>query len=420
MLRLIEAGRLAVSDKTFQASAATMKELAGFLSGGDFYALKPAESAWEEVIGPIKAFAWPLLVQSAKLAELHGKKLALTKGGRDALGKPAAETLRVIWQRWMRSRLLDEFNIIKGQHGKGKSSLTGTEARRAAIAEALKQCPVGSWIKFDDFSRFMQAAGYVFEVTRGPWGLYVEDAKHGSLGYAGDDGWSIVQGRYVLCLLFEWAATLGMIDVAYIDPQNARRDFRDLWGTEDLAFLSRYDGLVYFRLNPLGAYALGLKDEYKPSQVKAKAALTVLPGLQIKIAEGALATDEALLLEIWAEKESQTLWRLDRDKAFCAIESGHPIAELREFLQARDEQSLPETVESFILTAARQAGALKNTGTALLIECADAGIADRIAHHEATKKLCMRAGERHLVVKIEAEEQFRKAVHVLGYGMPRA
>jgi hypothetical protein len=31
----------------------------------------------------------------------------------------------------------------------------------------------------------------------------------------------------------------------------------------------------------------------------------------------------------------------------------------------------------------------------------------------------LRAGERHLAVKVEAEEQFRKALHVLGYGMPR-
>ena len=45
-------------------------------------------------MGPIKAYAWPLLVQAAKLAERHGKKLALTKAGRQALGTPAADTLQ--------------------------------------------------------------------------------------------------------------------------------------------------------------------------------------------------------------------------------------------------------------------------------------------------------------------------------------
>ncbi len=422
VLRLIDKGKLAVSDKTFQPTAATMKELAGLLNGGDFYEPKPKQNKWEQEIGPIKAFAWPLLVQGGRLAELHGKKLALTKAGRDALGKPAAETLRAIWQRWLKAKLLDEFNridVIKGQHGKGKRALTTTEGRRPVIAEALKQCPLGRWVEFDEFSRFMQAAGFEFEVTRDPWSLYISDPQHGSLGYAGFHDWHIVQGRYLLCLLFEYMAALGMMDVAYIEPEGARRDYRELWGTDDLDFLSRYDGLLYFRLNPLGAYCLGLTDDYQPSQVEAKAAITVLPSLQINVARGMLSTEEALLLETWAEKESETVWRLDRDKSLSAMEGGHAITELREFLQVRDEQALPETVEGFINTTERQARALKNTGTALLIECADAEIADRIANHEGTKKLCLRAGDHYLAVKVEAEEQFRKALHVLGYGMPR-
>ena len=41
-------------------------------------------------------------------------------------------------------------------------------------------------------------------------------------------------------LLFEYAATLGMIDVAYVDPEGARTDFRRLWGVDELRFLSRY------------------------------------------------------------------------------------------------------------------------------------------------------------------------------------
>ena len=41
------------------------------------------------------------------------------------------------------------------------------------------------------------------------------------------------------------------------------------------------------------------------------------------------------------------------------------------------------------------------------------------ANHELMKKWCLRAGERQLVVPVEAEEPFRKALHSLGYGMPR-
>jgi hypothetical protein len=71
----------------------------------------------------------------------------LTKAGRLAPGAPpAAATLRLIWQRWLKATLLDEFNrveAIKGQHGKGKRTMTAVEGRRAAINAALQHCPIG-------------------------------------------------------------------------------------------------------------------------------------------------------------------------------------------------------------------------------------------------------------------------------------
>jgi hypothetical protein len=421
VLRLVDKGKVAVSDKTFQPSSATMDEIAELLRDGDFYEIEKKKDKWEEAVGHIKAFAWPMLLQAAKLAELHGKKLALTKAGRNALGAPPHETLRSAWQRWLKSKLLDEFArvcAIKGQGGKGKRGMTAAEGRRAVIVEALAQCPPGKWVRFDDFSRFMQASALYFEVTRDPWDLYIVDAQYGSLGHGGYHDWNILQARYLLTFLFEYAATLGLIDVAYTEPEDARGDYKDMWGAEDLDFLSRYDGLISFRLNPLGAYCLDLTDKYTPSRIEAKSSITALPSLQINVS-GELSPDESLLLETYAEKESDNVWRLSREKSLAAVESGNQIGELREFLQARDEQPLPETVEGFIVTTDRRARALKNTGVALLVECADAELAELIANHERTKKLCLRAGEKHLAVKADAEEQFRKAIHLLGYGMPR-
>ena len=103
----------------------------------------------------------------------------------------------------------------------------------------------------------MQAAGFRFEVTHDPWSLYICDPQYGSLGYDGYGGWNILKERHLLCLLFEYAAPLGMIDIAYEHPAGARGDFHGQWGTDDLTFLSRYDGLRYFRLTTLGEFILG-------------------------------------------------------------------------------------------------------------------------------------------------------------------
>jgi hypothetical protein len=210
---------------------------------------------------------------------------------------------------------------------------------------------------------------------------------------------------------------LGIIDVAYTEPHGARDDFRELWGADDLEFLSRYDGLVYFRLTPLGAFCLGLTDNYTVAPIQLHVAFSVLPSLHVHVAKGRMSVEEMLLLDTWAEKETEESWRLDRQKALQAIEKGHDIAELRTFLQAREEQPLPETVECFFKTTQKQGRALKIVGTALLIQCEDAEIAEMIGTRKETASLCLRAGERHLVVRPEHEEKFRALVRALGFGI---
>ncbi|MCX4026804.1 helicase-associated domain-containing protein [Endozoicomonas sp. SM1973] len=419
LLRLTSQGKLSVSNKTFLPSKATTKAITNVLREGDFFNWQDPEEAFANDIGPIKSLAWPLMLQASKLTELQGGKLALTKSGQKALTSSPADTLKLIWSRWLKSKLTDEFNrinAIKGQKGKGKRSMTAVSERRSVIVEVLRQCPVNEWVAFDDFSRFMQALNYNFEVIRDPWHLYIEDPNYGNLAHGGYHDWHILQGRYILCFLFEYAATLGLIDVAYISPQDVQSDYSKLWGADDLDYLSRYDGLIYFRLNPLGAYCLGLTATYEQSQAEGGVKLTVLPNLQVTTAEK-LSTDQALLLETYAEKLSDQQWRLSQEKMLAAVESGHKLAELKTFLTKGDDQPLPETVEGLIAKVERQAQSLTLKGPAILIECADAKIANAVAQHKHTQKLCMLAGEHHLVVKSGAEEAFKKALRKLGYGM---
>ncbi|HEU5471893.1 MAG TPA: hypothetical protein VFV67_14675 [Actinophytocola sp.] len=60
------------------------------------------------------------------------------------------------------------------------------------------------------------------------------DPQYGSLGYDGYHRWDILEGRYTLAVLFEYAVTLGLIDLDYVHPHGERDDFRDQWGGDDL------------------------------------------------------------------------------------------------------------------------------------------------------------------------------------------
>jgi len=253
----------------------------------------------------------------------------LTKTGRAALEAPPAQALRELWNARVTRGIIDEFcriDTIKGQKGKGRKGLTSPEERRLTIKSALADCPVGRWVEVGEFSRYMRAGGFQFEVTRDPWGLYICDPQYGSLGYEGYGGWNILQERYLLCLLFEYAAPLGVIDIAYEHPVGARSDFHGQWGTDDLIFLSRYDGLRYFRFTPLGAFVLGRAEHYESGEEAPAVSLTVLPNRQIRIDQGDLSPEQKLLLESFAEPGGTGLWLLHEGRAIKSVEKGARIA----------------------------------------------------------------------------------------------
>lgn len=426
VLLLAREGKLRVGDKTGLPSAAGAKAIEAVLTGGDFYS--PAQSnelidAAADRVGPIKPFAWPLLLQAASLVVKDGTRLKLTKGGDKALASAAPETISVIWKRWAEYTGFDEFrriDAIKGQQGRARMSFVSVAVRRKVISAALRKCPVGEWIEVDEFFRFMQASKHYFEITRNPWNLYISNSNYGSLGYDGYHDWEILQGRYILCLLFEYAATLGIVDVGYDSPIHARDDYRGLWGTDDLYFLSRYDGLIRFRLTPLGAYCLGIATEYTPKPINSMtsapvmASFTVLPSLRV-IVKSELSVDELMMLELIADRVAETEWSLSTVRTLRTIEAGRDSDTLAEFLQSRDEQPLPDTVSKFFIDAVIRAIAVMDRGEARLIECADATLAETIASAPATKPYCLRAGDRHLVVSSKQEQSFRKGLEKLGY-----
>jgi hypothetical protein len=236
VLELCAAGALRCGEKTSRPTAATVRTVDAHLAHGDFYADEP-----------IAAIGWPLLVQAGGLAKLDGTRLQLTPKGLAALGKPPAEAICHLWQRWLTHPVIDEFSRIeqiKGQ--RARNVLTAAKPRRQTVAVALADCPPGEWMDVDELFTTMRLEGLSPTIARNEmalWKLYLEDPHYGSLGYDGYHDWALLEGRYTLAVLFEYAGTLGLIDLDYVHPNGARDDFRGNWGGDFLDALSRYDGL---------------------------------------------------------------------------------------------------------------------------------------------------------------------------------
>jgi hypothetical protein len=421
MLRLVESGKIRVSDKTRKPTEASVKAITQLLVDGDFYQVADAS---EEPGQPgrdltIRAFAWPCVLQAAGWTALSGGKLGLSQAGRKALGLPKHEVLRSAWDKWIKAKEFDEFERISAIKGKRSARLTTVTDRRRAIRDTLIQCPVGPWIAIDEFFRFVRASGEDFEVARDVWHLHIDEPEYGSLEYGGgDDEWKLVQGRFILAMLFEYAATLGLIDIAYIPPQGARNDFQSWWGTDELECLSRYDGLKFFRINALGAWCLGLTEHYEPEPVAARRVWKVLPNHDVVSSDLSPDPGDVLFLDRVAQRTSDGVWRLDREKILTAVEEGLKVEEITGFLESQSSEPIPTTVSTFLADLRARAGQLRDRGTVRMIECADAETARLLVVDSKLKTICLLAGERSLVFPVAEETTVRNRLRKLGYVVP--
>jgi hypothetical protein len=270
VLELTADGRIRCHAATRRPLAGTVRLVEDVLVAGDYYDSR-------EDGEPIAAFGWPMLLQAGGLARLAvlargddppkpprrgtaDTRLELTPRGEAVLARPCYQALGALWERWLRSVSQDELTRIEAIRSQRKTgTLTPPARRRAAVADGLAALRPGVWVEVDALFAVLRAQAGPLAVTTGPlarWRLYLEDPRYGSLGLAGWRAWNVLEGRYALCVLFEYAATLGVVDVAYAAARGARDDHRALPGADGRDCLSRYDGLAAVRVNELGAALL--------------------------------------------------------------------------------------------------------------------------------------------------------------------
>ena len=422
ILKLIFDGKIKASEKTYQPSAASIKVIEANLYDGDFYseANKKIPERYEQSIGAMRAFAWVLLIQAGKLARLSGTTLELTPAGKKALNLPAEAVIKKLWQNWLESNLLDEFRrieAIKGQTGKGSRDFTVPKQRRQVIEKALQNAPTGEWIHFDAFSRYMLSNRFTFEVVKtAPWRLYICDPEYGALGHDGYHDWNILQDRYLLCFLFEYAASLGLIDVAYLNPKDARDDFRELWGADDLSFLSRYDGLAYFKINPLGAFCLNLDTVYQPSVPlnTDNLSITINERGHIAINSSPIPAEALIILGQFCRTENQKTWILDQESLISALETRYDLAALTAFF-TKYQVLVPDNIQSLIEDIGKKSKELTMKNKMVLFECSCPKTAHHFSSVPAINRYCSLVGEKLLAVPEEKLLKFKNEIKKLGY-----
>ncbi len=419
VLQLVRSGKLSVTNKSLRPTEASARLIAQCLVAPDFDAEIPQTASGShrvEAAGSYRAHAWGFLIQQCNWAKPRHGILALTESGQHALQDCTPEILEEGIARLRDDVRFDEFNRVNhihGQSGRGRRYLTDPRERRRSILESISHWPVSKWIKFDEAWRFLLASGNNFLLTSEAVTLYFEEQQYGHLGATE----RILPRIYLRVFLMESLATLGIIDIAYCYPHWLWPELEDRWGTDEMDFCSRYDGLLYVRLNDLGACCLNVTSKYEPISVKPASPWEVLGNGQIIPPKNPSPSD-SYLLDGWAIRDSQGAWWLDAGRVLDYLASGSSIADISRFLAEKSQNELPETLQGWLSGIAAKASAVKGVEPALLIDMCDEATAAAIAGHDDAGMLVRHAGGKYLVVPTRNLRAFRNAFKKLGYVLP--
>lgn len=408
MLQLAGAGKLMVSEKTGLPSAAAMKAAATALVVS------------EDERGPNRSFIWPVLLRQCGWARFRAGKFGLTPAGKALQEDFSTEAFKRGISELKFDDTFDEIlqvSEIKGFRGRdARRSWKPAPARRMDVLNALGRFPVNEWVSMDDAYSFLMAEGADCRVVLDGSALYICDRQYGAL----DDGeWKIgkVYFRQLVC---ESLATLGLVDLLHREADAQRSDLGRTWGLDGAGGLTRYDGIVYIRLTPLGRFCLGEGETlYEPPAAEQRKLFKVLPNHEIAVVDPAgFSVADAAQLERFAKKVSDAVWKMDRRTIFAALENGDSEADILSVLEAGSATSIPEPVLRLIRETVARAGKVSGREEAVAVAFDEESTAALVASDQSIAPTVLGRNGAVVFVRAKNLKKFQGGLRKMGILLP--
>lgn len=425
MLQLAASEKLRVSDKTGFPPPAIQKVVDAALCAPDLDIALPEgeDKPWQESDidpGPVRAFAWPVLLQQCGWAKSRAGKLALTREGRGLLDDFTFERYAKGVQCLLQDSAFDELrrvSVLKGQRGRraGRGRIP-VEGRRNAIFVCLRALPENRWVSIEEANRVLYALGEDGRAYGdGGMCLYIGELQYGHLS-----GQETDIGRiYFRQLISASLATLGLVDLGYAYPHYLHPELNGSWGLDDEVYVTRYDGVKYIRVTPLGRFCLGVDSAYDPPEFEQRALFKVLPNLDIVVTDTVtFSTADEAMLERFAQRKSDAVWKISRKTILSALEAGDDPEDILKALRSGTDVDIPVTVSSLVEETAVRATAATGRQDALVVGFRDEEIAALVAHDSAAAKAILCREGRSVVVYCKKLRAFQSALRKLGILLP--
>lgn len=351
-------------------------------------------------------------VRGSGFAYHYRGRRGLTDAGEVLLRRQDPEALLDAFEAWAAggSDELHRIKALKGLNAK-RTHLSPPAERREAIIEALSWCPAGVWIPTEEFYRALLIWEFDIELDLGyESSLSIQDPLYGRAYYAEGEGRALIETLCVKAVLMESLASVGALDVIYLPPEDAGLAY------SSGSYYSLYDGLSYFRINPLGAYLLGQTAEYDPPRKLDAPLFTIDPEFTLALKDpDALIPNLRDRLHQLAVEEEAGRYRLDTRRVLDTLESGEDLEHLSDFLSERHEGPLPEQVTGWLQEIGDNSRAFRHSGDALFIKVRSQALVQLVLEDPAVGKFATAIEGRTLIIPSSKEKTFRKRLKELGY-----
>jgi len=412
-LKIIQTGKIRVGAANRLVTAAALKQLRAGLMLADFYPQegnRPTESI--RVTGLVNA------ILGAGFASVQDDRLQVTGLGQAWLSDPTPERFREGFWNWVRSEEYDEIDRI--QRLKDGYDLTPLAHRRSPIMAALSRAPLSKWISPRDFYHAMKIWGLFFKVENGKFsGMRATGV--GMLNQVPPHVYSaLAQGRYLLAILMEMLSAFGAVEMAFTMPEIS--NFPPDWSTTYYPLhdaFSRYDGLQFFRITPLGAYLLGLQPTYSPDgSTKRIPIIQVHPDLKIQVVEqGMFTLADKAIFNRYCVRLGNDWYRLDAQKTIKAIEEGMKPADFLAFVEQKAAQTLPEDFRVAVERWKERCDILTRGTQAILFQVKNLDLMKELLQDETLRDRCWLVEEHQLAIPMSHYEAFIHRLHELEVGL---
>lgn len=410
-LALLSRESLKLSSSSLRLTPKSVETLVAGLQMGDLFS--DVEKAEEAII----PYGLTVFCSQSGLTTYKGK---LSELANTFLATNDPHLLLQAFESWAEGGKYDEIDRIQALRGVRSRGirLTSPASRREKILEALSWCPTGVWISITDFYRAIRVWHFDFDLENGTDKIYV-GSRSSNPWYepwaTAENQWLLTTGLYINTILMEYLAAIGAIDIAYTYPEY--ETFPGQAYNYDELIYSRYDGLLYFRINPLGAYLFGQADGYESSQPPASALFSIAPDGSISLLQPkeVSAAQQAQLDQI-AEGQGER-YRLSVPKLLAVLESSTDLEIQRSFLRQNNQGNLPVEVIALLEKIEADSKALRIATKSLTIQVRSAELAQQVLADPKAGKIARQLDDKTLIIPASRESAFRNALREMGYGL---